>query len=406
MLAAYAPLAKLNWAIVAKIDIWEVRRPYLVAALISITVAIIIIIAGSIFFMKISNPMINALETSQARNQAIIEGAIDGIITISDRGIVESVNPAVEKLFGYTSKELIGSNINKIMPEPYHSKHDDYISNFLRTRQPKIIGIGREIPCRRKDGSIFPAYLAVNEIYVDGQTKFIGIINDLTRLKKAEREIKALSQRMIEVQEEERDRISREIHDDLGTSLFLLKMMIQGTMAKIDKEHASEEFKKGCDEVLETLGQIVESTRAMSHSLSPIGLKELGLTMAIDKLLDRVQLSKAININRDYRALDGIFEEGWSINVYRIVQEALNNISKHSDATEITLCCSNSGGKYTLSIRDNGQGISAENLRRARKKGLGLSLMKERANLVKAEFTIDSKPGEGTEVKLEFQKEE
>src|SRR6266511_3971033 len=93
-----------------------------------------------------------ALRDSEARLRAILETAVEGIITIDERGIIESVNPAAEKIFGYTAAELVGKNVSLLMPPPFREAHDAYLVNYLRTGQAKIIGIGREVVGRRKDG--------------------------------------------------------------------------------------------------------------------------------------------------------------------------------------------------------------------------------------------------------------
>ncbi len=130
--------------------------------------------------------------------KAIFDTANDGIITINERGIIQMVNNAISELFQYTSKELIGKNISILMPEPHHSMHDDYIMNYKETGKKKIIGIGRKVDGRRKDGSLFPLRLSVSEIKVEGHLVFTGIIHDLSEQKKAEENIRQLNQELEE----------------------------------------------------------------------------------------------------------------------------------------------------------------------------------------------------------------
>jgi PAS domain S-box-containing protein len=119
---------------------------------------------------------------------AMLQSAVDAIISIEAAGMIESVNPATEKLFGYTAAELIGQNVRMLMPEPYGSQHDGYISHYLETGQRKIIGIGREVTGLRKDGSTFPMHLSVSEYEIDGKRHFAGIVHDLTARRRAEAE--------------------------------------------------------------------------------------------------------------------------------------------------------------------------------------------------------------------------
>lgn len=118
---------------------------------------------------------------------AVLNNVIDGIITISDNGVVKTFNPAAVKIFGYRPDEVIGRNVSMLMPAPYHDEHDGYIRNYITTGEQKIIGIGREVEGRRKDGSVFPMDLAVNEMWVGDKRMFTGIVRDITERKKIER---------------------------------------------------------------------------------------------------------------------------------------------------------------------------------------------------------------------------
>ncbi len=130
---------------------------------------------------------------SASRLKAIIDTTIDGIITIDTRGMIEDVNPAAATLFGFEPAELAGKNISVLMPEPDHSRHDSYISNYLNTGEKKIIGIGREVRGKKKDGTIFPFRLAISEVALEDRKIFTGIIHDLTREKEAENQLREYS---------------------------------------------------------------------------------------------------------------------------------------------------------------------------------------------------------------------
>ena len=139
-----------------------------------------------------------ALRDSEARHRAILETTVDGIITIDDRGIIESVNPATVRLFGYAAAEMIGSNVKMLMPSPDHERHDSYLANYLRTGERKIIGIGREVVGRRKDGTTFPMDLSISEVTVGGRRMFTGLVHDVTQRKQAEEMLRA-SQEELEI---------------------------------------------------------------------------------------------------------------------------------------------------------------------------------------------------------------
>lgn len=120
---------------------------------------------------------------------AIFQNAVDGIITISERGIIQAVNPAVADLFGYEPTEILDKNIKMLMPEPYHGGHDGYIRNYKNTGEAKIIGKGREVKGRRKDGTVFDFYLSISEVKLEGRKNFVGIIHDITKEKETKSEL-------------------------------------------------------------------------------------------------------------------------------------------------------------------------------------------------------------------------
>jgi diguanylate cyclase (GGDEF)-like protein/PAS domain S-box-containing protein len=122
--------------------------------------------------------------------EVILEIAVDAIISIDGKGLIKTFNPAAEKLFGYSTDEVVGQKINILMPEPYSSEHDSYMEKYQKTRVKKIIGIGREVIGMHKDGSVFPIRLSVGEAEVNGELIFVGIIHDITEFKKQESELK------------------------------------------------------------------------------------------------------------------------------------------------------------------------------------------------------------------------
>lgn len=125
------------------------------------------------------------------RLQAVMNTVLDGVITIDSHGIVQSFNPSAERIFQYLPEEVIGQNIKILMPEPYHSEHDQYLENYLVTGEKKVIGFGREVSAKRKDGSVFPMELGINEMDVNGQRMFVGTIRDITSRREAEQSIRS-----------------------------------------------------------------------------------------------------------------------------------------------------------------------------------------------------------------------
>jgi len=138
-------------------------------------------------------------ESDRTRFEVLLETAVDGIIVIDGAGIVQAYNPACEGLFGFQKSEVVGRNVKMLMPEPYQHEHDQYLANYRGTGKKKIIGIGRQVFGRRKDGSTFPMYLSVGEGRLNGESIYVGIINDLTERVRAERRLKDLQSELLHV---------------------------------------------------------------------------------------------------------------------------------------------------------------------------------------------------------------
>jgi len=130
------------------------------------------------------------LRASEGRWRAVVESAVDGIIVIDEKGRIEAFNPAAERLFGYSEQEVVGKNVNVLMPSPYHEEHDAYLDRYRSTGVRKIIGIGREVTGRRRDGTTFPLRLSVGETSLGGERKFTGILHDLSERAAIEHQLR------------------------------------------------------------------------------------------------------------------------------------------------------------------------------------------------------------------------
>lgn len=137
----------------------------------------------------------DALRESEALHRAVVDAAIDGIITIDERGVIQTVNPAAIRMFGYPSEELVGKGIELLMPEPHRGQHQRYLSHYLQTGEARIIGTVRELEARRKNGSLFPIALAISESKLENRRIFTGLVRDITQRKASEQALRASEER-------------------------------------------------------------------------------------------------------------------------------------------------------------------------------------------------------------------
>ena len=181
--------------------------------------------------------------TAEAKKlEAIINTATDGIITIDERGIVETINPAAAQLFLYTPEEVVGNKIDMLMPEPFRSEHDTYLKNYHRTGHAKIIGIGREAKGQKSDGTIFPIRLAVSELYIGGKRTYTGIIHDLTDLKKAEQKILNLNKELELKVADRTEKLATVVDKLLSTNQQLKKEILEKEAAEKQLREQEEEL--------------------------------------------------------------------------------------------------------------------------------------------------------------------
>jgi PAS domain S-box-containing protein len=133
----------------------------------------------------------SALRDSAARLQSIIDSTVDGIIVIGATGIIEAFNRGAERLFGYAATEAVGHNVSMLMPSPYHEEHDSYLNRYVQGGEPRIIGIGREVRGRRRDGTTFPLHLSVGEMSIGGERRFTGMLHDLSKRAELDERLRA-----------------------------------------------------------------------------------------------------------------------------------------------------------------------------------------------------------------------
>ena len=196
VLAAYEPVAVINYGLVAKLDLTEVRRPFVRAGLLAAGITVLLVLLGSWIFFIITNPAVMKITENESRLRAIIDTAVEGIITIDSEGIVQDFNPGAEKIFGYSAQEVIGKDVKMLVPAPHRDKHGDYIRNYIETGRKRIIGTRRELEGQRSDGSIIPIELSVSELNLKNRRLFTGIVHDISDRKKVEEELQRDEERL------------------------------------------------------------------------------------------------------------------------------------------------------------------------------------------------------------------
>lgn len=329
----------------------------------------------------------DALRESEERNRGIVETAVNAIITINEDGLIESVNSATERMFGWSKAEMLGRNVSMLMPGPYRDQHNAYIQRYLRTGERKIIGIGRETVAVRKDGSVFPVDLSVGEVPLAQGRVFTGIIRDIT-------ERKELEQKILELSEEEQRRIGQDIHDDLCQQLAAIGCLAQVVHQKL--RQTGSEHAASMSEIVHLVSQANARAREMSRGLVPVVLESEGLMSALGELANGTEKIFRVSCRFWCDRPVLVRDNKTAVQLYRIAQEAVGNAIKHSHADRIEIQLSAADGRLSLRIRDNGVGIPDHSPGRGT--GLGLLTMTHRAKMLGGRLAVGPDALGGTEV--------
>ena len=353
--------------------------------------------------------------------------AVTAIITIGDRGLIEDVNPATERLFGYGASELVGQNVKMLMPEPYRGEHDGYIANYVGTGVKKIIGIGREVSGRRKDGTTFPLHLSVSEFEADGRRYFTGMIHDISDRMHVEEALRESERRLAQSQKMEAvGQLTGGIAHDFNNLL----LVITGNLELLEPRLNDEESRVLLKEAQDAAGlgskltdQLLTFARRRHMDAHVIQLNDL--VVSITDMLRRTlgeHITLSTSLARDVwatRADPGQFQSA-IVNMAVNARDAMPQGGKlvvetrniEFDAHHADYQSELQPGHYVqLSISDTGVGMEPEIRDRVfepffttkeigRGTGLGLAMVYGFVKQSGGHVTIYSEPGFGTTINL------
>lgn len=352
-----------------------------------------------------------SFEKLRIQHESILNSAGEGIFGLDREGKTIFANPAALELTGYREEEMSGHNLHDLI---HHSKADgspcpfEECPTYLALNDGKIHRTAESV-FWTKEGKSFPVRLVATPVKENTQTiGCVVLFRDTSerkeaelRLRESQHDLRYLTAQLLTAQERERERISRELHDELGQALLVLKLQAGSIQEQIDQNPALAGAE--CREMSANLDHLVENVRRLSRDLSPAILQDLGLTSALRHLVmefaKRHNLRSSLDLPPD---LDGLFPLEAQINIYRIFQESLTNIGKYAQASSLTLSATKKDGRIFFRLADDGQGFDVEKAvaRESTRRGLGLAAMEERGRMLGGELKIKSSPGQGTEIIL------
>jgi PAS domain S-box-containing protein len=343
---------------------------------------------------------------SQARLDAIVDSAMDAIVTVDAAQNVVLFNRAAEQIFGVRREEAIGAPLDRFLPQRHRAAHRDHIEQFGHTGvSSRRMGDTTTLWALRADGTEFPIEASISQAGVPGQDFYTVILRDVTLRKKAQdalqaqkEELRRLSAQVVEAREEEKTRIARELHDELGQLLTALKMDLAWLRERLppgDTDAAERAERMG-----RVLDQTVGSTRRISADLRPLMLDDLGLAEAANWLVgdfasrSGVQCEIRMTGNGELEGID----KSVATAIYRALQESLTNIARHAGARQAWVSVGADNGEIFFEVEDDGRGIAPADL--AKTRSLGLKGMRERVDYLGGSIEVTRAPRGGTRVRV------
>jgi len=351
-------------------------------------------------------------QTDNSLFESLIAFAVDGIMVIDQKGNVQIYNRACERLFGYAAAEVIGQNVKMLMPKPYHDEHDGYLSHYIDTGEKHIIGIGREVSGRRKDGSVFPMYLSVGQGVVKGERIFLGIIADLSERKARDRRIQDLQTEMLHVSRlTDMGQVATGLAHELNQPLTAI---LNYTNAGLDiaQERGDPELKGVLGKIAEQAsraGNIIRRLRAFVEKRGP-NRSEEDIAHTVDEAIRLGQINPAergIKLRVDVEHglpkvwIDRIQIQQVLINLMKNAAEAMES----SASREMTITIGQAARNFVeISVADTGPGISAEMAEKlfqpfvttkAHGMGMGLSICRGIIESHGGRLRLEPNPGGG-----------
>ena len=366
-----------------------------------------------------------AMRDRHEQLRAILETAIEGIITIDTRGLMLSANPAAERIFGYLPGELVGRRVNELMPEPDRSQHDGYLNNYLRTRQPKIIGIGREVVGLRKDGTRVPLDLSVSEVRVGQGIIFTGIVRDITERKRSEAELLAMNRSLQRhqqalIQNEKMvamGQMAAGIVHEIGNPLASMDTLLQ--LVKRHPERLNAEAAVALREQVTRIHRIVHQLTDFAHP-NETGSEIRKVNELVESTLEMMRFDRrlrGITVERQFAPQAGevkvmvhLFQQVL-VNMIANAVDAMADVANPRLVLSTCITASPNGPMSVISVEDNGHGIAPEHLPHVfepffttkpigRGTGLGLSISYSVIQRHGGECEVESQVGRGTTFRI------
>lgn len=387
---------------------------YASLGLSSFTITVAVMVAALNGLIR-TRELYRQVDDSRSRLRAILDTAVDGIITIDSRGLIKSFNHSAERLFGWSAAEVTGKNIKMLMPEPDQSKHDSYLRNYRTTGDPKIIGTGREVMGLRKNGSLLPMRLAVGRVELPGELLFVGFVTDISDRHALEASLREAAERAEQATATKSSflaNMSHEIRTPMNSIIGFTELLLRDDLTPAQRSHLNT-IRQSSRSLLRLINDILDTTKMEKGRLeleqTTFSLK--GLAMQIESSLRLGAQAKHLVLATHYPA--GMPEHylGDPLRLLQILTNLVGNAIKFTESGTVDVVFSREQDMVHVQVRDSGIGMTPQQIeaiftpftqadasisRRFGGTGLGTSIARQLAELMGGRIEVESLFGQGS----------
>ncbi|WP_298013467.1 MHYT domain-containing protein [uncultured Castellaniella sp.] len=393
----------------------RVDAAYGALALSSLTITVGVLVAALNGLIH-TRELYREMELSKSRLRAIVDTAVDAIITMDGHGTVQEFSPSAERLFGYAAAEVVGRNVNMLMPEPYHSEHDGYLRRYHATGEAHIIGTGREVIGLRKDGTQMPVRLAVGRVDLSGNDRlYVGMLTDISDRQALEASLRDAAQRA-ELAAAAKTRflanMSHEIRTPMNSIIGFAELLQQTDLTKTQRNYLNT-IGQSSRTLLRLINDILDTTK-LEHGRMELESRDFSLKALAHQIESSLRLgaqSKALSLSTHYPDTMPEYFRGDTLRLLQILTNLVGNAIKFTETGGVELHFAYEHGTVHAQIRDTGIGMSPDQIRaifdpftqadasisrRFGGTGLGTTIARQLVQSMGGRIEVQSAPGQGS----------